>query len=137
MPHGHPVRLVPRSSPLLYWLFCPPLGMLEWLGVLLVASAIGVYSAGRAAPEWGEDPGQVVVDEGVGFLFAVAFLPPSAGTVIASFFVFRAFDIVKPPPARQLEALPRGWGIVADDVIAGLYSNVVIRSSSYLVEWAS
>ena len=81
-------------------------------------------------------PRQVVVDEGVGFLFAVAFLPPSAGTVIAGFFVFRAFDIVKPPPARQLEALPRGWGIVADDVVAGLYSNLVIRSSSYLVEWA-
>ena len=109
--------------------------MLEWIGVLLVASAIGVYSAGRAALEWSKDPRQVVVDEGVGFLFAVAFLPPSVGTVIAGFFVFRAFDIVKPPPARQLEALPGGWGIVADDVVAGLYSNVVIRSSSYLVEW--
>ena len=109
--------------------------MLEWLGVLLVAAVIGVYSASRAAPEWGKDPRQVVVDEGVGFLFAVAFLPPSAGTVIAGFFVFRAFDIVKPPPARQLEALPRGWGIVADDVVAGLYSNLVIRSSFYLVEW--
>ena len=120
----------------MYWLFFPPLGTLAWLGVLLVASAIGVYSAGRAAPEWGKDPRQVVVDEGVGFLFAVAFLPPSAGTVIASFFVFRAFDIIKPPPARQLEALPGGWGIVADDIVAGLYSNVVIRSSSYLVEWA-
>ena len=121
---------------LLYWLFFPPLGMLEWLGVLLVASGIGVYSAGRAASEWGEDPGQVVIDEGVGFLFAVAFLPPNAGTVIAGFFVFRAFDIVKPPPARRLETLPGGWGIVADDVIAGLYSNAVIRSASYLVEWA-
>ena len=109
--------------------------MLEWIGVLLAASVIGVYSAGRAAPEWGEDPGQVVIDEGVGFLFAVAFLSPSAGTIIAGFFVFRAFDIVKPPPARQLEALRGGWGIVADDVVAGLYSNVVIRSSSYLVEW--
>ena len=110
--------------------------MLEWFGVLLVASAIGVYSAGRAAPEWGDDPGQVVIDEGVGFLFAVAFLPPNAGTIIAGFFVFRAFDIVKPPPARQLETLPGGWGIVADDIVAGLYSNAVIRSSSYLVEWA-
>lgn len=110
--------------------------MLEWLGVLLVASAIGVYSAGRAAPEWGEDPKQVVVDEGVGFLFAVAFLPPSAGIIIAGFFIFRVFDIVKPPPARQLEALPKGWGIVADDVVAGVYTNIIIRSSSYLVEWA-
>ena len=124
---------------LLYWLFFlffPPLGTLPWLGVLLAASAIGVYSAGRAAPEWGKDPGQVVVDEGVGFLFAVAFLPPSVGMAIAGFLVFRAFDVVKPPPARRLEALPGGWGIVADDVVAGLYSNAVIRSSSYLVEWA-
>ena len=135
MPRGHPVRLVPAFVALLYWLFVPALGVLEWIGVLLAASAIGVYSAGRAAPEWGDDPGQVVIDEGVGFLFAVAFLPPSAGTVIAGFFVFRAFDIVKPPPARRLEALPGGWGIVADDIVAGLYSNVVIRSSSYLVEW--
>ena len=119
----------------MYWLFVPALGVLEWIGVLLAASAIGVYSAGRAAPEWGKDPRQVVIDEGVGFLFAVAFLPPSAGTIIAGFFVFRAFDIVKPPPARQLEVLPGGWGIVADDVVAGLYSNVVIRSSSYLIEW--
>jgi len=109
--------------------------VLEWIGVLLAASALGVYSAGRVAPEWGEDPGRVVIDEGVGFLFAVAFLPPSAGVVIAGFFVFRAFDIVKPPPARQLEALPGGWGIVADDVVAGLYSNAVIRSWSYWVEW--
>ena len=72
----------------------------------------------------------------MGFLFAVAFLPPDVGTAIAGFFVFRALDIVKPPPARQLEALPGGWGIVADDVVAGLYSNAVIRSASYLVEWA-
>ena len=125
---------------MLYWLyglFFPPLGTLAWLGVLLVASAIGIYSAGRAAPEWGKDPRQVVVDEGVGFLFAVAFLPPSVGMIIASFFVFRALDIIKPPPARQLEALPGGWGIVADDIVAGLYSNVVIRSSFYLVEWVS
>ena len=57
------------------------------------------------------------------------------GRSLRAFFVFRAFDIVKPPPARQLEALPGGWGIVADDVVAGLYSNLVIRSSFYLVEW--
>lgn len=121
---------------MLYWLFFPSLGLAEWLGVLLVASAIGVYSAGRAALQWGEDPRPVVVDEGVGFLFAVALLPPGAGTALAGFLVFRVLDIVKPPPARQLEALPGGWGIVADDVVAGLYSNAVIRSASHWVEWA-
>lgn len=100
--------------------------------MLVVAFAIGVYTADKAAPEWGKDPGRVVVDEGVGFLFTVALLPTDAWTVIIAFFVFRVLDIIKPPPARQLEALPGGWGIVVDDVIAGIYGNLAIRLLFYL-----
>jgi phosphatidylglycerophosphatase A len=121
----------------LYWLFflvSPPLGVVGWLVVLLVAFAVGVYTAGKAAPEWGKDPGQVVVDEGVGFLFTVALLPTDIWTVIVAFFVFRVLDIIKPPPARQLEALPGGWGIVVDDVVAGIYGNLLIRLLFFLVE---
>ncbi|MBT4978366.1 MAG: phosphatidylglycerophosphatase A [Gemmatimonadetes bacterium] len=121
----------------LYWLFflvSPPLGVVGWLVVLLVAFAVGVYTADKAAPEWGKDPGQVVVDEGVGFLFTVALLPTDIWTVIVAFFVFRVLDIIKPPPARQLEALPGGWGIVVDDVVAGIYGNLLIRLLFFLVE---
>ncbi|HIG53637.1 MAG TPA: phosphatidylglycerophosphatase A [Candidatus Latescibacteria bacterium] len=121
----------------LYWLFflvSPPLGVVGWLVVLLVAFAVGVYTADKAAPEWGKDPGQVVVDEGVGFLFTVALLPTDIWTVIIAFFVFRVLDIIKPPPARQLEALPGGWGIVVDDVVAGIYGNLLIRLLFFLVE---
>ena len=120
---------------ILYWLFflfSPPLELIGWLIVLVVAFAVGVYTADKAAPEWGKDPGQVVVDEGVGFLFTVALLPTDAWTLIVGFFVFRALDIVKPPPARQLESLPGGWGIVVDDVIAGIYGNLVLRVLLYL-----
>ena len=123
----------------LYWLFFffnPPLGVVEWLGVLAVAFVVGVYTANKAAPEWGKDPGQVVIDEGVGFLFTVVLLPTGIWTVIIAFFVFRVLDIIKPPPARQLEALPGGWGIVVDDVIAGIYGNLFIRLLYYLVDWA-
>ena len=119
----------------LYWLFflfSPPLELIGWLIVLVVAFAVGVYTADKAAPEWGKDPGQVVVDEGVGFLFTVALLPTDAWTLIVGFFVFRALDIVKPPPARQLESLPGGWGIVVDDVIAGIYGNLILRVLLYL-----
>ena len=119
----------------LYWLFflfSPPLDLIGWLVVLVVAFAVGVYTADKAAPEWGKDPGQVVVDEGVGFLFTVALLPTDAWTLIVGFFVFRALDIVKPPPARQLESLPGGWGIVVDDVIAGIYGNLILRVLLYL-----
>ena len=123
----------------LYWLFflfSPPLGVIGWLAVLAVAFAVGVYTADKAAPEWGKDPGQVVVDEGVGFLFTVVLLPTGAATAISGFFVFRALDIVKPPPARQLEALPGGWGIVVDDVVAGIYGNLALRLLFYLFERA-
>ena len=119
----------------LYWLFflfSPPLELLGWLIVLVVAFAVGVYTADKAAPEWGKDPGQVVVDEGVGSLFTVALLPTDAWTLIVGFFIFRALDIVKPPPARQLESLPGGWGIVVDDVIAGIYGNLILRVLLYL-----
>ena len=119
----------------LYWLFflfSPPLELIGWLIVLVVAFVVGVYTADKVAPEWGKDPGQVVVDEGVGFLFTVALLPTDAWTLIVGFFVFRALDIVKPPPARQLESLPGGWGIVVDDVIAGIYGNLILRVLLYL-----
>lgn len=76
---------------------------------------------------WGNDPKRVVIDEMVGFWFAVALLPKTFTTVIVGFFVFRGFDIVKPPPARAAERLPKGWGIMTDDVIAGVYTNLVIR----------
>ena len=121
----------------LYWLFflvSPPLGVEVWLVVLLFAFAVGVYTADKAAPEWGEDPRQVVIDEGVGFLFTVSLLPTDIWTVIVAFFVFRVLDIIKPPPARQLEALPGGWGIVVDDVVAGIYGNLLIRLLFFLVE---
>ena len=124
---------------MLYWLvflLITPLSTAGWCVMLAIVFAIGVYTADRAAPEWGKDPGQVVIDEGVGFLFTVALLPAGAWTAIVGFFVFRAFDILKPPPARQLEALPGGWGIVVDDVIAGIYGNLAIRLALYLAEGA-
>ena len=98
-----------------------------WFLLLLVGFFVAVYTADVASREWGKDPGRVVVDEGIGFLVTVAFLPTGWWTAIAGFFVFRALDIVKPPPARQLEALPGGWGIVVDDVVAGIYGNLMLR----------
>ncbi len=104
-----------------------PLSILGWCLLLFVGFFVAVYTADVASREWGKDPGRVVVDEGIGFFVTVAFLPTGWWTAIAGFFVFRALDIVKPPPARQLEALPGGWGIVLDDVVAGIYGNLILR----------
>jgi len=95
---------------------------------LAVAIAVAVWAAGSFATDQGiKDPQTVVVDEVVGYLVGVALLPAEPSILVAGFFAFRLFDIVKPPPARQAEALPGGVGIVADDLIAGLFTNVLLR----------
>lgn len=74
------------------------------------------------------DPSIVVVDEVVGMWVSLFLLPLDLSTVIASFVLFRLFDVLKPPPARQVENVPGGWGIMLDDVIAGVYANLGTRT---------
>lgn len=73
------------------------------------------------------DPSIVVIDEIVGVWITLLFLPKTSLIVAAAFFAFRFFDIVKPPPARQLERVPKGWGIMLDDVVAGIYANIAVQ----------
>ena len=110
-----------------YYLFGSFLGVAGWLAVLTAVFFLAVYAAQVMEREWGKDPGRVVVDEAVGYLVTVAFLPHSLGLAIAGFVLFRIFDIAKPPPARRLESLPGGWGVVMDDVAAGIYGNLLLR----------
>ena len=73
------------------------------------------------------DPSEVVIDEVAGFFAATFFLPPSLLVMALGFVLFRFFDILKPYPIRRLEALKGGWGIVMDDLLAGLYANLGLR----------
>ncbi len=74
-----------------------------------------------------EDPRNVVLDEIAGQLLTFVFvLPTSAAAAIAGFVLFRIFDVIKPPPARAAERLRGGWGIMADDLVAGLYAAVIL-----------
>ena len=83
-----------------------------------------------------EDPGVVIVDEVVGMLVSLMLLPPTTTVILLAFFLFRLFDIVKPYPARWCEQLARGWGIMMDDVVAGLYVNVLIHIALWIVpQW--
>jgi phosphatidylglycerophosphatase A len=98
------------------------------LAVVAGVSLLGVLAAGRVAARVGrKDPGVVVIDEIVGQWVALILIPLCLWTAIGAFLLFRLTDIVKPYPARQLEALPGGWGIVADDLMAGLYANLLLR----------
>jgi phosphatidylglycerophosphatase A len=79
-----------------------------------------------------KDPGLVVVDEILGMWISLLLVPWTPVLVIAAFFAFRLMDIVKPPPARGFEALPEGWGIVLDDVMAGVYANLLVQAGRWL-----
>jgi phosphatidylglycerophosphatase A len=94
----------------------------------------GVWSASVTERHVGRtDPGIIVIDEVVGMLLTVSFLTINAGMILVGFVLFRAFDIVKPYPARACERLPGGWGVMADDVVAGLYAHALLRSGIWLL----
>jgi len=104
--------------------------------VLCAASAaglvIGAYVSGIMERSFGEDPSIVVIDEIVGMWISLLFLPSTIAVVLAAFLFFRAFDIIKPPPARQLERLKGGWGVMLDDAAAGVYANLAVQLLCFL-----
>jgi phosphatidylglycerophosphatase A len=105
-----------------------PAGFLAQALCLAVAIKLAVWSADAVAPSFGlKDPGQIVVDEIAGYLVTVFMMPASWKLWLAGFLLFRLFDVWKPPPCRRLEALPGGTGIVADDLMAGVYANFSLR----------
>jgi phosphatidylglycerophosphatase A len=95
--------------------------------VLVVILGLGIWSADHVERALGKDPGPVVIDEVAGMLVTLAFLDVSVTGAVVGFFIFRVLDVVKPPPARRLEDLHGGPGIMFDDVMAGIYSNVALR----------
>jgi phosphatidylglycerophosphatase A len=96
------------------------------LAALLIP--IGIPAATKVSRASGsKDPQFVVIDEVAGQLIALIAVPLAWKTFLASFILFRVFDIVKPPPVRQLEYLPEGAGIMLDDVAAGLYALLVMQ----------
>lgn len=95
------------------------------VAVYFVAVAASTRFARRLAIK---DPGAVVVDEVVGMWISLLFLPFTPAVAAAGFVLFRALDVFKPWPARQFESLPGGWGIMTDDVMAGIYANLLLRA---------
>src|SRR3984957_11236820 len=94
----------------------------------ILATLIGIPAATIVAHESGrEDPGHVVIDEVAGQLIALIAIPADWPHAILSLLLFRLFDILKPPPIRQLERLPAGTGIMLDDVAAGILALIVAQ----------
>lgn len=112
---------------LLIWWLLPHWHPLVMTAVLVLLLPLGVWSASRAEKTLGHDAKPIVIDEVLGALLTVAFLGHSLTLAIVGFFLFRVLDVVKPPPAYQLQSLPGGMGVMADDIMAGIYGNLILR----------
>jgi phosphatidylglycerophosphatase A len=112
----------------LYFLLRPVGYWQVYLGAIILVIALGIWAAGRAELDSKiVDPSFVVIDEVAGQLITLFLIPFSWLTLVAGFVIFRALDIIKPAPARQAERLHGGWGIMMDDVLAGIYGNLFLH----------
>jgi len=98
--------------------------------IIVSCAVVGIIASGVAEEVIGKkDSGHIIIDEFVGMLISVLFIPLTAGYILAGFLLFRLFDIFKPFPIRQIESsLKGGIGIMADDIAAGIAANIFIQA---------
>jgi phosphatidylglycerophosphatase A len=97
------------------------------LAHVAAALLLGLWAAGVVEKQWGKDSNRVVIDEWLGMAVSLLALPLSAGLVVCALVLFRFFDILKPLGIRRVEKLPSGWGVMADDLLAGIYTNCLLQ----------
>lgn len=104
-------------------------GNMQYLLLLIVALAafISVPICTASEKILGKDAGSIVIDELIGYFVATLFLPHTWLIGLYAFVLFRVFDIAKPYPIYRIQSLPKGWGVVADDVLAGVYANILLQ----------
>lgn len=115
------------------YLLLPRLSSALFTVVLAALFVLGVWSSGQMERWYGHDAQVIVIDEVVGLLVAVSYLERSAAVVLAGLILFRVFDIVKPFPVGWSQKWPGGWGVVGDDVLAGVYANLCLRGALLLI----
>jgi phosphatidylglycerophosphatase A len=101
---------------------------LVWAAVLAALFAAGVAASRRCEANWGTDNKKIVIDEIWGMMISLFLLPVSALYVVLGFFIFRILDIVKPFPARQVERVHGGWGVMLDDGMSGVYTCLILHA---------
>ena len=118
---------------LAFWLFLP-LNFSVHLAVILILFILGVYSSNKVAEEMDDhDPSEIVIDEAVGMGISLFMLPHSLGLYILAFILFRFFDIFKPSFIYRIQNLPGGWGIMLDDVMAGIFTFALVNGIALIL----
>ena len=96
--------------------------------ITLLITILGVWAGNKVEPIWGKDHQRVVIDEVAGMFFSLLFLPVNVKYVLCALILFRFFDIKKPLFIREMEHFNGGWGVMADDVLAGVYTNILLQA---------
>ena len=124
------VRIVVTVIVLLWLIPFTPMALV-W--TTLAVTLLGIWSGGRVERAVGQkDPGIIVIDEVAGMALSVLFLPRTIPVLLVAFFLFRLFDVWKPFPARESQALTGGLGVMVDDLIAGVYALVLVMGARAL-----
>jgi phosphatidylglycerophosphatase A len=97
------------------------------MAVTFVLTATGIWSSAKVEGVWGKDSSKVVIDEAAGMCVSLLVVPVQLNYIITAFVFFRFFDITKPLYIRSLEELPHGWGVMADDLLSGIYTNILMQ----------
>ncbi|HEX9912864.1 MAG TPA: phosphatidylglycerophosphatase A [candidate division Zixibacteria bacterium] len=100
-------------------------------GITLIVFIISLWSATEVERFFGEDDRRIVIDESCGMLISFLFLPKRPFLYILAFVIFRLLDIIKPPPANACQKLKGGLGVTLDDVVAGIYTNIIMHVLIY------
>ena len=108
-------------------LLFPGLGGTALLGAVTLGFAAGVWAAGEAEKVWGHDARRIVIDEVVGMWVVMLWVPRRWELLAAGFVLCRVYDILKPFPAGRSQSLPGGWGVMVDDLLAGIYGNLTLQ----------
>lgn len=102
------------------------------IAITVFVTLIGIWSSTVVSRIWGKDPSRVVIDEVAGMCISLLFIPVTVKYVVIALVLFRFFDIVKPLFIKKMEIFPGGWGIMLDDVLAGIYANILLQAAIWL-----
>ncbi|MDF1672031.1 MAG: phosphatidylglycerophosphatase A [Vicingaceae bacterium] len=97
-----------------------------FIGLITGTTVLGIIATNNLEKEWGKDPQKVVIDEVIGLWITMMFIPFTWLNLLIAFVLFRFFDIAKPLGIRKMESLGGGLGVMADDMLAGIYGNIVL-----------
>lgn len=114
---------------IIIYYFLPPLNWITQTVLILVLFVIGVWASTKTEETYGHDASQINIDEVVGTLIAVWLIDKTWLTLLIGLVAFRVFDIAKPYPINKIQNLKAGWGVMMDDVLAGVFANLVLRLS--------